>query len=341
MNPLVSILIPAYAAEEWIADAIRSALGQTWPRKEIVIVDDGSKDQTLSVARQFASKDVSVLTQLNRGASAARNKAYSISQGDYIQWLDADDILAPDKIERQMHELGSCRSNRTALSSGWGHFIYRWEKAEFTATPLWEDLEPAEWLYRKLDQNLHMQPATWLVSRDLCQAAGPWDERLSLDDDGEYFCRVLLASDGVRFVPEARVYYRRSGLSSLSNVDLSDKKLESLCLSMKLHVSYLRSLEDTDRVRGACQAYLQRWLIYFYPQRLDLVEQLQELAVGMGGKLTTPRFSWKYDWMRKTFGWNAARRVQTYFPQLKWSVARSWDKLLFRLQRRPWAQVNE
>jgi glycosyltransferase involved in cell wall biosynthesis len=332
MNPLVSILIPAYNAEKWIAETIRSALAQTWPSKEIIIVDDGSRDQTLAVARGFASKDVSVLTQPNQGASAARNKAYSISQGNYIQWLDADDILAPDKIERQMHALGSCRSNRTPLSSGWGHFMYRWEKAEFVATPLWEDLEPAEWLCRKLELNLHMQPATWLVSRQLSDAAGPWDERLSLDDDGEYFCRVLLASDGVRFIPEARVYYRLAGVSSLSNVDMSDKKLESLCLSMKLHVSYLRSLEDTDRVRRACQSYLQRWVICFYPKRLDLAEQLQELAVAMGSSLTTPRFSWKYDWMRKTFGWNAARRMQTYFPQLKWSVARSWDKLLFRLE---------
>lgn len=333
MNPLVSILIPAYGAEEWIADTIRSALGQTWPRKEIIIVDDGSTDQTLSIARQFASKDVSVLSHANQGASAARNKAYLVSQGDYIQWLDADDILAPDKIERQMHALSSCRSNRTLLSSAWGRFMYRSSKAQFTVTPLWEELAPVEWLYRKMGQNLHMQPATWLVSRQLSEAAGPWDQRLSLDDDGEYFCRVLLASDGVRFVPEARVYYRRSGLSSLSNVDRSDKKLESLCLSMKLHVAYLQSLEDTERVRRACQAYLQRSVIFFYPRRLDLVGQLQELASSLGGELAAPRLSWKYDWMRRTFGWNTARRAQTCLPQLKWSVVRSWDKLLFRLER--------
>ncbi len=82
MAPLVSILIPAYNSERWIADTIRSALGQTWQNKEIIIVDDGSVDQTLSIARQFASKTVAVVTQKNQGAAAARNKAFSLSRGD-------------------------------------------------------------------------------------------------------------------------------------------------------------------------------------------------------------------------------------------------------------------
>src|SRR5438270_12906784 len=102
MTPLVSILIPAYNAEPWVGDTIKSALNQTWPRKEIIVVDDGSRDQTLQVVRQFASKDVSVVTQENQGASVARNRAFELCQGDYIQWLDADDLLGPDKIIRQM-----------------------------------------------------------------------------------------------------------------------------------------------------------------------------------------------------------------------------------------------
>src|SRR5262245_46738697 len=102
MKALVSILIPAYNAEKWIADAIKSALGQTWPNKEIVIVDDGSRDRTFSIAKQFASGRVRVVSQQNQGASAARNKAMSLCQGDYIQWLDADDLLPADKIARQM-----------------------------------------------------------------------------------------------------------------------------------------------------------------------------------------------------------------------------------------------
>src|ERR1700676_2498236 len=216
MRDLVSILIPAYNAQEWIGDTIQSALSQTWSNKEIIIVDDGSTDQTLSVARQYASKSVSVITQTNQGAAAARNNAFSVSRGDYIQWLDADDLLAPDKIARQMELVDQCDSKRTLLSSAWGRFLYRYYRAKFTPTPLWCNLAPTEWLLRKIDQNIHMQTGTWLVSRELTEAAGPWNTQLLGDDDGEYFCRILLCSDGVRFVPEAKVYYRASGASSLS-----------------------------------------------------------------------------------------------------------------------------
>jgi glycosyltransferase involved in cell wall biosynthesis len=334
MKPLISILIPAFNAHEWIAETLKSAIGQTWDRKEIIVVDDGSTDQTLTIARQFVSKGVSVLTQENKGAAAARNKAYSVSQGDYIQWLDADDILAPDKIARQMEIVDQHRSTRVLISSAWGYFLYRSNRAKFIPTQLWCDLSPVEWLLRKMAHNLHMQTATWLVSRELTEAAGPWDTRLLVDDDGEYFSRVLLKSEGVRFVQEARVFYRMPGATNLSHIGRSNKKLEAHFCSMQSHIGYLRSLEESDRVRAACVRYLQNWLINFYPERLDIVKEMEQIAVSLGGKLVVPQLAWKYDWIQKVFGWSLAKRVQTLLPQYKWSMLRFWDKALFRLESR-------
>ncbi len=334
MKPLVSILIPAYNSERWIAETMRSALAQTWPRREIIVVDDGSTDHTAATAKQFASKEVQVATQPNQGASTARNTAFSLAQGDYIQWLDADDLLAPDKISRQMELVEKGVGPRTLLSSAWGHFMYRPSGAAFIPTPLWNDLAPLEWLTRKLSQNLFMQPATWLTSRQLTEAAGPWDKRISLDDDGEYFCRVIMASEGTRFVPDAKVYYRRSGAGSLSNVGRTNKKLESQFLSMQLHIHYLRSLKDDAATRSACLKYLQTWLVYFYPDRLDIAQQLEAMAAECGGKLEAPKFPWKYAWIQGMFGWEAARQAQVFVPRLKLSVKRSWDRALFRWENR-------
>lgn len=336
MKPLVSILIPAYNAQEWLAASIQSALAQTWPRKEVVVVDDGSADQTLSIARRFASTQLSVLTQQNQGAAAARNKAFSICQGDYIQWLDADDLLAPDKIERQMEIVERCQNERLLLSSAWGYFLHRPRKTEFIPSPLWCDLSPVEWLLCKMGQGLHMQTATWLVSRVLTTSAGPWDVRLSLDDDGEYFCRVLMASQGTRFVPGSKVLYRMSGTANLSTVGCSDKKLESLFLSMDRHVSYLRSLEESERVRLVCVKYLNTWLPFFYQVRPDLVERLAQLAVELGGRLEEPHLSWKYAWIKSLFGWTAAKQVQIRYNNAKTSLKRTWDKLWFERE-----QIND
>jgi glycosyltransferase involved in cell wall biosynthesis len=334
MKPLVSIIIPAYNAQEWIADAIQSAVGQSWPRKEIIVVDDGSRDRTAEVARRFASKEVAVVSTKNQGAAAARNHGLQLSQGHYIQWLDADDLLAPDKIERQLGALRQLEDARILLSSSWAYFNYRTERARFVTTTLWHDLSPVEWLLRKLGENLHMQTATWLTSRELAEAAGPWDTRLLSDDDGEYFCRVLVASKGTRFVPEARVFYRITPSGRLSQIGASDRKKDAMLIGMKLHIQYLRSLEDSQRVRKACLVYLQTWYDNFYPERPDIVAELQSLAGELQGRLEEPHLRWKYAWMKPMFGWKAAKWAQMALPQLKASCLRQCDKAMYRFETR-------
>ncbi|MEY2608942.1 MAG: hypothetical protein QOH31_6839 [Verrucomicrobiota bacterium] len=333
MKPLVSILIPAFNSEAWIADTIKSAIAQTWPRKEIIVIDDGSTDQTLAVARRFASKEIAVVTQKNQGAAAARNHALSLCQGDYIQWLDADDLLSPDKVAKQMEASEECQNTRTLFSSGWGYFAYRTDWAEFSPTSLWCDLSPAEWLLRKLRENLHMQTATWLTSRELTKAAGAWDVRLLGDDDGEYFCRVILASDGIRFVPGAKIFYRITPSTRLSHIGQSDKKKDAQLLSMQLHVKYIRSLEESERVRTACVTYLGNWMINFYPERPDIVQELERLAVSLGGRLEVPRLRWKYAWIKPLFGWGPAKYAQLVLPQLKANLLRSWEKIMYKFEK--------
>jgi glycosyltransferase involved in cell wall biosynthesis len=337
MKTLVSILIPAYNAQEWLAESLRSALDQTWQHKEIIVVDDGSKDRTLAIARQFQSKQVRVVTQENQGAAAARNKCLSLSQGDYIQWLDADDLLGVDKISRQMAVLDRDTTRRTLLSSEWAWFFYRPQCARFEPSALWRDLSPVEWLIQKMGGNLHMQTATWLVSRELTEAAGPWNTLLIGDDDGEYFCRVLLASEGVKFVPGAKVYYRQGRPGSWSYIGRSERKMVAQWKSMESHIGYIRSLEDSPRVRAACVQYLQNWLLAFYPERPDLVAQATAMATSLGGKLEEPRLSWKYSWIRTLFGWNAAKQAKIILPDARAGVVRSWDRMMFRMRNRAFA----
>jgi glycosyltransferase involved in cell wall biosynthesis len=332
-TPLVSILIPAYNAEQWIGQTLESALEQTWPSKEIIVVDDGSADGTLQAAQKYIARGVKVTTQPNSGAAAARNKAFELSKGEYIQWLDADDLLSANKISAQMTIGQSTQEKRALFSSSWGEFMYRPAKAEFTPSPLWDNLTPIEWVLRKWENNAHMQTATWLVSRELTHAAGPWDTRLYGDDDGEYFFRVIRHCNGIRFVPGAKVFYRAAGSNRLSYIPKSEKKIRAQFLGMKLQIGYLRSMTDDSRAHAACIHYLQTWLHNFYPDHRDILEEAHQIARELGGELRTPRFSWKYAWIEKAFGWNAAKRAQVQYNQWKTCVIRYWDKALAACSR--------
>ena len=128
--------------------------------------------------------------------------------------------------------------------------------------------------------------------------------------------------------------YRITPSGRLSYVGWSDKKKDALLFSLQLHVKYLQSLEDSDRVRGACISFLQNSLIYFYPERLDIFEELKQLVASLGGTLEEPRLCWKYAWVKTLLGWGPAKAAQLILPQLKSSLIRSWDNAMYHLEGR-------
>ena len=318
MSLLVSIVIPAYNSEKWIERTIISALHQTWERKEIIIVDDGSNDKTVNIARKYESKILRVLTQENKGASAARNTGLKIAQGDYFQWLDSDDVLARDKISNQLKTKDVGRTSRILLTSKWGIFSSDVAKAKFIPSSLWQNLSPLDHLIIKMDENAYMATGSWLVSRELTELAGPWNEQLLRDNDGEYFKRVILSSEEVRFVPESIIYWRKGNIRSISsNANLTDEKIESLFIATAGYVKTLLSLENSERTRKVCIKFLQRWLIYFYPDKTEILKKLYDLAAELGETLQEPELDWKYSLIQKTFGWKFAKKARIFLPIVK------------------------
>lgn len=326
--PLVSVVMPAYNAQRWIGAAIRSVLAQEAVRLELIVVDDGSSDHTADIAQAFAAPHVHVVRQDNRGASAARNRGLALARGDYIQWLDADDMLAPGKIAAQLARARGL-GRRDLLSGAFGEFHLVVERARFEPTALWGDHAPVEFLLQKFAGNLWMNPAVWLVSRELTRRAGPWDERLSLDDDGEYFARVIAASRAVHFVPEARVFYRRATTGSLSR-GVSERAAQSLVRSLCASVATLRGLEDSPRARAACLHLLQCWIDRgdcLHPDRPMLLGELQALARELGGSVRPPAPGWKYAPIVRLFGWGAVRRAKSLMAGLRLSAGVERERL--------------
>jgi glycosyltransferase involved in cell wall biosynthesis len=330
-QPLVSILIPSFNAERWVEQTMKSAIGQDYPRTEVIVVDDGSTDRTLEILRTFESRSVRVMTQPNAGGPAARNTALAHAQGEYIQWLDHDDLLAQNKISNQIKWLETVESDRVLFSCPFATFYHRQGRARVVRSRLCRDLTPADYFFIKFSDDAFFQPSSWLVSRKLSEIAGPWWELRSPDDDGEYFCRVVAASQGIHFVPEAICYWRIGNNGFSGSWRRSDTSLRALFLSMVRSIEHYRKVEDSERSRAACVAFLQKRLIYFYPDNPHIVQQISALAEELGGAIRPPTLKWHYRYVQAAFGWSAAKRSMFDFREAKHSVKRRWDQAMYNL----------
>ncbi len=311
MTPLVSIIIPCYNAKLWLAETLESALAQTWAAKEILVINDGSTDSSLAVAQTFTARGVQIIDQPNRGASAARNHGLCSARGEFIQFLDADDLLAPDKIARQV-ELLRTKPAGTIASCAWGRFSTDARAAQFTDTAVFRDFSPVDFLVLAGDTGAMMHPSAWLVPRAIADRAGPWNETLSLNDDGEYFCRVLLASTGIAFCadPAARSYYR-SGLPGNLSQQRGEKARRSQFLSVELIARHLRAAEDSAPTRRAAANYLQRFIFDFYPAPADLMQTAAASVAALGGSsLSAPPMGPRTRWLAALLGWKNVWRLR-------------------------------
>ncbi|MBI4783111.1 MAG: glycosyltransferase family 2 protein [Oscillatoriophycideae cyanobacterium NC_groundwater_1537_Pr4_S-0.65um_50_18] len=307
MKPLVSILIAAYNAEPWIAQTLDSALAQTWTNLEIIVVDDGSTDGSLAIAQRYESQQVKVVTQLNQGASAARNAAYQICTGDYIQYLDADDLLAVDKIEQQVTLLQNFPEMLATCE--WGRFHADPTAARFIPQKLWQDLSPVDFLVTAWEGHLMMHPAAWLIPRSVAEKAGLWNEALSLNDDGEYFTRVVLASQGTKFCWGAKSYYRSGNAASLS-ASKSHAAWKSAFQALESGTSNLLARENSDRTRHTCATLFQRFIYEVYPEVPDLRSQAARYVQQFNGSDLPPSGSPLFQKLTQIMGWKLAKRLQ-------------------------------
>jgi glycosyltransferase involved in cell wall biosynthesis len=310
MTPLVSILIPAYNAAPWIADCLASALAQTWKPAEIIVIDDGSRDDTLALARSHESLGVRVVAQSNAGAAAARNHALRLASGDFIQFLDADDLLSPRKIELQLALLAT-RPAGTLATCRWGRFESDPVSARFVDEAVFHDFAPLDWLVLHASQARMMHPGAWLIPRAVAQRAGPWDESLSLNDDGEYFARIVLASTGLAFTTDAdAATFYRSNLSGSLSRRRSAAAWLSLYLSGQLLEDHLLAAEDTPRVR---QALADHWRLLAYelhPEAPALSHDAEQRSTSLGGSRAPLPMGPRARRFSRVFGWRLTARLR-------------------------------
>jgi glycosyltransferase involved in cell wall biosynthesis len=292
MSALVSIIIPVYNAEKYLGECLESAIKQTWENTEIIIVDDGSSDSSFSVAEKYADgKKIILIPQKNKGASAARNAGLKVAKGLYIQFLDADDLLSPDKIESQLDVLQGSE-NQLALCRTI-HFLDGADPAEGDITNEWfyaDSSNPVDFLI-KLYAGDEMpgfggmiQPNAWLTPRAVIEKAGPWNEFRCPDDDGEFFCRVVLASEGVKFIDKGINYYRKYKTAGSLSGQKSAEAFENIIASLNLKYGYLKERTGEPMLDRIFARHYWWTGVAAYPRFKDLSKYCTQKAVNLGYK---------------------------------------------------------
>lgn len=328
-SPLVSILIPAYNSSTWIEETIQSIKQQIWPSIEIVIVDDGSTDNTLSIVKKFEGPNVKIISQLNKGAAAARNTALAVSSGEFIQYLDADDLLAPDKISLQMEVLLNNGAD-VISSSSWALFKDSLDNGVTSPNKLWQNFdEPVEWLLTAWTESIWLPVMSWLTPRHLIQSAGPWNESLSLHDDGEFFSRVLLASKRIVFCEKAYSFYRKGITTSLSQ-QRSEKAIQSHYTICELSEKHLLDFENSPRTMNACAANYQNFIYSHYPEYKEYLKRAEKAVHRLGGTNMAPVGSPRFKMLSTFLGWKMARKVEKFIYRNNLNPRALKEKLKFK-----------
>ncbi|TFI53612.1 glycosyltransferase [Mastigocladus laminosus UU774] len=244
---LVSVIIPCFNAERWLKEAIDSCLQQTYPNIEILVIDDGSTDNSLEIIKTYGNK-VIWKSLPHQGGNHVRNYGFHLSKGEYIQYLDADDYILPKKISRQVNFL-----EKTGADVVYGDWRYKHHYADGTSFlgPI-QIAKTQTDILESLLANWWTAVASLLYRRSAVKNSGGWDEKLLAAQDRDFFLSVVMNGAKVVYQPGCYAVYRRYGNVTVSTLSKSrwiecqnlvlQKAQNTLVQSNKLTLKYRYAL---------------------------------------------------------------------------------------------------
>ena len=276
------------------------------------MVDDGSNDGTATILKGVQDQRFKYSIQPNKGAAAARNAAFRLSTGEFIKFMDADDLVNRECIQIQVNKI---MDHPGSIASAKWYRFYNDDINNINLAPetVWKDLPGIDWLVNSLiDSGANMmQPGIFLVPKDIAEKAGPWNETLSLIDDYEYMVRILTHSKQVFFCEDAVLMYR-SGIPD----NLSGKKtaghMRSAFDALYLAAGTILAVRDDERSRLACANTFQKWAYQFYPDHPELVNKTELQIRKLGGSTIHLGGGKMYILLCSLIGWKRAKRVKMF-----------------------------
>lgn len=253
MSCKVSIIIPTFNRAHLIKETLDCVLEQLYPNWECIIVDDGSLDNSMSIVNSYIKKDnrFKLFIRPNnriKGASTCRNIGIENSNGEFIQFLDSDDLLSPNKISEQIKLLKNCPENVISTCK-WGRFNINLKDSnifENLGTYISFD-NPLLFLDALAVSKGYFPPNAYLIKTDLIKKVGLWNEYLTINDDGEFMMRVIANTEKIYFASKAIAFYRHTDTANLSNYN-NKQNVNDAINSWKLVDSYLKIRFKKDSI---------------------------------------------------------------------------------------------
>lgn len=279
--------MPCYNAGQYVAETLTCLLKQDYENIEVILVDDGSTDNSYTVAKQYVSDKIKVLRQPNSGACVARNLALSKASGEFVMFMDADDLITKDYISAQM-------AMHTEAPEGYmtfGHWARFYDgqlnQAKVEEGEIYHDYAKASDALADLWNGKGMMPIhTYIIPRSIV-GDERYDVRLKVNQDGEFLCRILMRAKGLKYCPLGVAYYRSGLAGSVSTKKISHAKGKSLLLASQLCKASIGSLvEDNYFARGLVRQFSA--VAYIYQSYPDLVAKAKQEVNMLPVKLKNP-----------------------------------------------------
>ena len=281
-RPLVSIIIPCYNSESFVSEAIQCSLDQTYEPCEIIVIDDGSTDRSAEIIESFGDR-IQHVRSSNKGGCSARNLGLEKAKGSFIQFLDSDDLMATDKIEKQLATLIDCENSMSACPYVDFEASINEIDGSIDLSPLTVSSNPFEWIIEKISTHSSKGSVThcFLTPRELIRRAGFWNENLKINQDGEFFTRVLLQAQKIHFEVDTQVYYRRHQNPSVSKSRTSDHVTSSI-EACKCIAFNLLQRKDDQRVRQALRQMYLGVIHTYYPEFSHELKEAEYAILELG-----------------------------------------------------------
>lgn len=283
----VSIIIPNFNNSSFLNDCLDSAINQGFDVvEEIIIVDDNSTDNSMEILKSYKNlfpNKIFIYKNPKNGVQSARNFGFRKSKGAYIQWLDSDDVLSPNKIKKQLNLL--INENYKVISfCDWVYFKNNIQNVIPKTTKKFDScMNPQSLILDLWTSGSMVQTACWLTHRDLCEDQH-WDTRWIKNQDGIYFFDILLRCEKVLFCGETLVYYRKPISQNIS----SQNSFESLTSLLESYSYFHKILEikDSIKIRKSLAFNYARFIYYIFPKH----NKLRKLAIKKMNNLGVYKF---------------------------------------------------